>query len=185
VHHSACLPFDGDSYGAVLLSIGYVVATITLMPLGMMDMKENAAFQKLSFILLVVFLVEFVISFILSTKEASSATKLSLWGSDYSQLLGVVLFNFSLTPTIPAWLHEKDSKTSVQKVICHSNLIVVCLYIIIGTTGSVAIKHVPANFLAFLSSGKEGVITQVAANLFSFFIIGFGVPLFSIIMVSS
>jgi len=83
---------------------------------------------------------------------------------------------------MPAWLHEKSPSLPPSKIIWHSNLAVVLLYTLLGVTGSMSIASVPNNFLAFLAAGHQGVTTQMCANVFSFFIIGFGIPLFCIIM---
>ncbi len=181
-HHRIhdCLPFSSHHYSSFVLSLGYAITAIILVPLSLMDMKENAASQKLSFFLLLVFLAEFVGSFYYNGFDPDY--NFSMWGHTYKELIGVVLFNFALTPTVPAWLHEKSDDTSVPKVIWGSNALVIVLYIVVGSTGAMSIHEIPDNFLAYLSAGHQGSTTQMCANLFSFFIIGFGIPLFMIIM---
>mmetsp|Transcript_20201 Transcript_20201/g.42320 ORF Transcript_20201/g.42320 Transcript_20201/m.42320 type:complete len:546 (+) Transcript_20201:19-1656(+) len=175
-----CLPFQNSTFGAVILSLGYIVTTLLLAPLGLMDMKENVASQLLSFFLLLIFLVSFTITFLSS--DDLDGTNVPLFGTSYTSLLGVVMFNFGLTATVPAWLHEKSEKTSASSVIWSSSVLVVILYAICGVGGGVGIRNVPDNFLAYLSAGHLGVTSQITANLFSFFIIGLGVPLFQVVM---
>jgi amino acid permease len=176
---SGCLPFSPSGYSKFIVSLGYVITCVLLLPLCLMDMKDNVNAQLLSFVLLLVFLVEFVWSFF---NTGFHRENFKWFGSEWKELLGVVLFNFSLTATMPAWLHEKRTDLEPGKIIWSSNAIVVVLYCIVGMTGSMSIKHIPPNFLAYLSAGHQGNLTQVCANLFSFFIIGFGIPLFCIIM---
>jgi hypothetical protein len=85
----------------VILSLGYIVTALLLLPLGLMDMKENIASQLLSFFLLLAFLVSFTVTFLGS--DDVDIHNVPLFGSSYTSLLGVVMFNFGLTATIPAW----------------------------------------------------------------------------------
>ena len=39
----------------------------------------------------------------------------SLWGYDWSDLFGVVLFNFSLVVAVPAWLYEREKHVNVPE----------------------------------------------------------------------
>ena len=70
----------------------------------------------------------------------------------------------------------------MPSVIWSSSILVVVLYTICGLGGGVGIHDVPDNFLAYLSAGHLGLMSQVTANLFSFFIIGLGIPLFQVVM---
>lgn len=174
-----CLPFDERSYGNVILTWGYVVTATLISPLCLRDMKDNVSTQTMSFLLMLMFLLEFCVSFVFNGIDMTNVT---WWGTSWTELLGVVLFNFALTATMPAWLHEKSPETSVTTVVWTANAIVVMLYFFVGTSGAMAMSNVPPNFLAYLSSGAHGPITEVVADLFSFFIIGLGIPLFCIIM---
>ena len=51
-----------------------------------------------------------------------------------------------------------------------------------GYLGAITIDDVPDNFLAYLSAGNLGSTVQLTSNLFSFFVIGLGIPLFQVVM---
>ncbi|GMH68332.1 hypothetical protein TL16_g09765 [Triparma laevis f. inornata] len=181
-YHHKCLPFQKDLYNqGFILTTGYAIAAVLLFPLGLMNLTENVSSQLLSFVLLLVFLAEFIFAFIIQGDDVS---RVPLFGntSSYFSLFGVVFFNFALTPTIPSLLHSKSSDTSITKVIFHSNILVVGLYVILGYFGADSIPKVPSNFLAYLSQGRLGFETGIVSDLFSFFIIGLGIPLFQVVM---
>lgn len=84
-----CLPFSPSSYSPFILTLGYAITTFALLPLCLMDLKENVAAQLLSFGLLLLFLAEFVWSF---SSSGFHAANINLWGTEWKELLGVVLF---------------------------------------------------------------------------------------------
>lgn len=88
---------------------------ILFFPLASMDLKENAAWQVIAFMVLLVNSVQFVIQFLLS--NSFSFDNVSLWGDSWDTLFGVVLFNFALVIAIPAWLYERRPSVDVPTVI--------------------------------------------------------------------
>ena len=58
-----CLPFSPARYSPVILTLGYILTTLALLPLCLKDMKENEGAQVLSFVLLLVFGGQFIYSF--------------------------------------------------------------------------------------------------------------------------
>eukprot|EP00593_Proboscia_inermis_P015434 CAMPEP_0171325484 /NCGR_PEP_ID=MMETSP0816-20121228/116834_1 /TAXON_ID=420281 /ORGANISM="Proboscia inermis, Strain CCAP1064/1" /LENGTH=253 /DNA_ID=CAMNT_0011824667 /DNA_START=454 /DNA_END=1215 /DNA_ORIENTATION=- len=106
---------------------------------------------------------------------------MSWWGDSYSHLFGVVMFNFTVVIAIPAWLYEKSPDVSVHTVIHSSSVISATLYIMVGSLGAMSMPNVAENMLESMTSGSLGEITQMTSSLFAFFIIGLGIPLFSVV----
>lgn len=104
-----------------------------------------------------------------------------MWGDDYTDLFGVVLFNFAVLLAVPAWLAEKDPRVDVATVINRSSALSVMLYVVIGFLGALAIPQVAENMLASMVGGLFGTATQIGAEIFALFIIGLGIPLFSVL----
>jgi len=61
--------------------------------------------------MLLVLSCQFIISFILNGVDFSL---ISLWGSDWNNLFGVILFNFAAVIAVPAWLYEKKENVDVS-----------------------------------------------------------------------
>ena len=78
-----------------------------------MDLKENSWWQVVGFLVLIVTSIQFVIQFSMFELHPSYLT---MWGDDWGDLLGVVLFNFALVIAIPAWLYEKEPSVDVPTV---------------------------------------------------------------------
>ena len=77
----------------------------------MQNTQENTIFQIISFVTLISVSIEFIVAFLLHGIEFSYAP---LWGNDFSDLFGVVLFNFAVVVAVPAWLFEKKKSVSVK-----------------------------------------------------------------------
>ena len=66
-------------------------------------------------------------------------------------------------------------------VIVHSSVIAAVLYVAIGYFGAVSIRKISDNMLESMISGAFGVTTQVTSEIFAVFMIGLGIPIFSVI----
>jgi hypothetical protein len=171
-----CIPFSDEE--GMLLTIGYLVILAVFLPMALMDLKENAAWQVVGFLVLIVTSLQFVYLF---TAEGLHPQYLSLWGTSWDTLFGVVLFNFAVVIAVPAWLYEKEAHVDVPTIIHGSSILSACLYILIGVLGAMTMPNVSDNMLESMMSGAFGNTMQIVASIFAFFIIGLGTPLFSVL----
>jgi len=174
-----CNPFNLKEDGKLVLSLGYAICAIAFLPMGLMDLKENTAFQIFGYVLLLAISAQFIWVFIM---RGLSLTNLSLWGESWSELFGIILFNYTFTTAVPAWIGEKSEHVHVPEVLNKSNLLGSALYITVGALGALSIPNVSDNMLSSMIIGDFGKTTQISASLFAFFIIGLGIPLFSVLM---
>lgn len=136
--------------------------------------------QVIGFLVLLVTSVGFVILFIQEGVELTGG-EVTLWGTEWGSLFGVVLFNFALVIAIPAWLFEKEQDVDVPAVVHSSSMLSAFLYIVIGILGATSMPYVSQNMLESLMSGVFGPTMQLTASIFAFFIVGLGCPLFSVL----
>jgi len=174
-----CLPFfDDGKPSSIILTLGYVICVAIFLPMALMDLKENAAAQIVGFVVLLLASLQFCI---VSVYHGLDFSRLSLWGETWSNLFGVVLFNFALVIAIPAWLYEKEESVDVPAVIHGSSALTLLLYILVGVLGTLSMENVSDNMLESMESGVYGVGLQIGASIFAFFIVGLGIPLFSVL----
>jgi hypothetical protein len=175
-----CDPFaDTTVYGEDLLTLGYVLTAAVFLPICLKDLKENTGWQIFGFGILMTLSMYFCYSFWDSGQL--SLHHASLWGHEWSNMLGVIMFNFALVLAIPAWLHEKKESVSAVSTVIYSTAISTALYIGVGALGGLTISHVNVNLLTPMVSGAYGQGVQIAASIFAFFIIGLDIPLFSVL----
>lgn len=77
-----------------------------------------------------------------------------LFGDDFSQLAGVILFNFAYSITVPAWLMEKKTHVSVNRTVWSAGILSSILYIAFGLLGAMSFQQVGPNLLVLLASKK-------------------------------
>jgi lipid-A-disaccharide synthase-like uncharacterized protein len=176
LYSGGCIPFAMHS--GFLLTIGYVITIAMFLPLALMDLKDNAGWQVVGFVVLIITTIQFGIEFLYSGIDLDN---ISLWGDSWYNLLGVVLFNFSLVIAIPAWLSEKDPSVDVPTVVWSSSWLSTLLYVICGLLGALAMPSVSENMLESIMSGAFGTRMQFGASIFAFMIIGLGIPLYSVV----
>ena len=176
---STCVPFAAEGDAALLISSGYVATLLLLAPLGLMTLEENMLQQKLSFAALFLLSGQFVWTFACT---GLSDGHLPWIGHHWADSLGVVIFNFAFCVTVPSWLNEKAPHVSVNTVFWTSTTTATVLYTAVGVLGALAFPQVPENMLSLMLSSQVGLTTRLCATLFGVVIIGFGVPIFCVIM---
>ena len=172
----SCTPFSETE--GLIWTAGNVVVHLLFFPFALLPLKENAGVQVIGFLILLFTSAQFIITFTSSGLDLSQA---SIWGKDWDDLFGVVLFNFALVIAIPAWLYEREPDVDVPTVVNGSCALSAGLYIAIGILGCLAMPNVSDNMLQSMMSGSFGVPLQLGASIFAFAIIGLGIPLFSVL----
>jgi hypothetical protein len=172
-----CTPFHDA--GSMIFTLGFFLTTILFLPLGRGHLKETIFVQLLSFGCLLVLLSKFSSEFIIRGFEDSPV---KWWGSDVTQLAGVVLFNYAYSITVPSWLNEKAPDVSVNRTIWGATTLATVIYIGFGLMGAMTFDAVGPNLLVLLASSKVHFTTRICAALFGVTIIGCGVPVFCVII---
>lgn len=176
-----CTPFhDG---GDLVLTLGFVLTTLIFFPLGRGHLKETITVQIVSFATLFVLMTQFYYEFIQRGYVYMSAVP--LFGSDLSQLAGVVLFNYAFPVTVPSWLNEKMPSVSVNRTIWTGTVLSSFIYISFGLSAAFSFEHAGPNLLILLSSSQVHLVTRICAAVFGISIIGSGVPVFCVIIKSA
>ena len=173
-----CTPFAKADYGVITL--GYLLTTACFLPLGLGDLKETIGVQIAAFIAFFVFLLQFEWEF--HEKGLNFVDTVPWVGSDFSQLAGVVLFNYAYPITVPSWLNEKKLGTPTSKIIWATSQLSTVVYIVFGLTAAWAFSDTGADMLVVLSSTQVSHSTQLCAAFFSMAIIGSGAPVFCVIV---
>jgi hypothetical protein len=79
--NEVCLPFaqstDGDGW---LLTTGYLLSCLIFLPMSLKDLKENASFQIVGFVVLIVLSFQFVFAFY---NHGLNVNNCPLWGDDW------------------------------------------------------------------------------------------------------
>lgn len=163
-----CVPFFAD--GPLIITLGYIIVVCLFLPLGLRNLKETMIVQLISFAFLVIVMIQFNSEFFsVGLTEAIPA-----FGSDLSQLVGVVLFNFDYVLTLPAWLIEKKVDVDANRVIWSTTAFCSLLYLAFGFLGAKAFGTDSVKMMALLESNQVPVVTKWCAALFGICIIGAG-----------
>ena len=174
-----CVPFASEGQDALLISAGYVACCSLFAPLGLLTLEENMYQQNFSFVALLLLVTQFIFAFCSTGLRAGS---LPWIGVHWIDTVGVVIFNFAFCVTVPSWLNEKAPGVSVNRVFWTSTVLSTLLYTSVGVLGALAFANVPENMLSLMVSEQVGLPTRLCGILFGVLIIGFGVPIFCVIM---
>jgi len=163
-----CQPFAQD--GPVIISAGYLLAALLLLPLGLKNLEENIVIQMASCVGFCLLVLEFVISFVMKGIDFNNAEWI---GDDFSSLIGVVLFNYGFIVAVPAWLAEKKRGVNVNNVIWAASSYSTILYALFAVFGCLAFRSLSSDVLALLGSSEMGATTRMCALIFGLAMIGY------------
>jgi len=174
-HEVNAVPFADlpGAEGRLLVSLGYVFLALLLVPMSNMNLDDNVIIQKVSFYMLVVLSIEFLVQF---WAQGLTHHTVPAFGTNYSHVVGSILFNYAFIAIIPSWLNEKRQDVSVNLTVWTSTVGSTVLYILTGLMGACAYTRAEGNFLNALSNECSPLVTRVSAFLFAFGIIGLGIP---------
>lgn len=177
-----CIPFGGTKADHVnqpwVLTLGYVVTAVLIMPQSLLSLDDNIKFQMFSFVALVVLLGEFAWHWSAVGLDA----EMPAVGSDWSNVLGVALFNFTLCIVVPSWFNEKHPRVSTNRTIWGSFVAAALMFLGFGSVGALSMHHAPDNVLSGLSRPGVDELTRLSSYFFGLLIIGFGVPVSCVLM---
>lgn len=105
IQNGKCIPFEADNNNSTwMLTTGYLLSALIFLPMSLKNLKENTLFQIVGLVVLIIISGQFVFSFFQHGIDFSNVT---LWGTDWADMFGVVLFNFAVVIAVPAWLYER------------------------------------------------------------------------------
>jgi len=174
-----CSAFATQGPDAVLITAGYVVVAVLFLPLCFMNLEENITWQKVSFVVLCVLTVEFMVG--VCYAGAYDAANLPAWGASVGDLPGLVVTNYAFGITMPSWLCEKAPDVREKRCIWISTILATAMYIMFASVVGSHMPNLPDNILNILGSEKVDWFTRFSSGTFGLFIIGLGIPVFSVL----
>jgi len=106
-------PF-GDWY---LVSLGWVITCILVMPLGFIDLDDNDVVQQGGFFAVIGIVV---IWCVLGVTQPGGLENVQAFGGKYESVMGNIMFNFAIISTIPSWVNEKKPSVPIVRSLCIS-----------------------------------------------------------------
>jgi len=175
-------PFGVDQQ---LVSVGFIVAMVICVGLGLLDLTSNTLPQYISFSLLSTFVLTGISHIIpLAFHHASNGEvitgKTSFIGDDPSSIIGVAVFNYSIVIAIPSLFSDSKHGLNFSKASGTSIYAICALYLTIGILGSISYGTMSANIMEpFLES--ESVLGTIASFAFVWAIIP-PLPIYTILI---
>lgn len=130
------------------VSLGFVAALATCLPLGVLNLDGNMWFQYISAVGFFVFVGGFLLDF--RRLMFTDPSVMDAWPSpltppitdlfDQASVLGVTLFFHAYVVTIPSWVNEKARGISVSKAIWWPTVVTAVFKVVFGLAGAWAFK---------------------------------------------
>ena len=143
-----CVPFFEN--GPLIITLGYFIIICLFLPLGLKNLKETMIIQLISFFFLLIVMFQFNFEFL----SLAFSQPVPAIGTNFSQLVGVILFNFDYVLTLPSWLIEKKVGVNPNRVIWFTSTFCSILYLTFGYLGASAFGNDTEKMMALLESNE-------------------------------
>ncbi|KAI9021861.1 hypothetical protein DFJ74DRAFT_599647, partial [Hyaloraphidium curvatum] len=172
-------PF-GDDF--LLLSYGYLVTVVMIVPLGLTKIADNIFVQVIATVLTFVIFITWITFF---SSEGLDPARLPAFDvPGLGSVFGTVLFNYAYVTTIPSWVNVRAPAVSIPRSLWSVTIVTQLLYILVGFFGALAFT-MPANsnLLTIISSSPDASIwTRVTTYLYPIASLMTSIPIFVIIV---
>ncbi|KAF8948025.1 hypothetical protein BGZ47_006888 [Haplosporangium gracile] len=158
---AAASPFSG----VMIMTAGALLALSMILPLALLKLSENIWLQLASFILILLIVTQWIVTFIIHGLDTSLVPVI---GNDISQTFGTILFNYAFITTIPSWANAKQPNVSIHKTVGWSVTITTIIYILVAILGGMAYQ-IPNNsslIQAINSSPDVTILSQITGYTF-------------------
>jgi amino acid permease len=170
--------YGGDTF-SLYFTLGYIGVVAFYSPWAFFPLDENIKFQFASFTGLVLSMCEFMYWWFGETKWYPEAVP--AFGHSYAQVVGVFITSWAFVMVVPSWVNEKKEHVSINKTIWLSCLASVIGYLLFAVMCALSNPGLQSdNILRRMGDKRSFILTRVVSYLFSFIIIGPGIPVYSI-----
>ncbi|KAK3819864.1 MAG: hypothetical protein J3Q66DRAFT_311615 [Benniella sp.] len=167
--------------GVMIMTTGVLLSFSMVLPLGLLKLSENIWVQLVSFGLLLLIIIQWIVTFFL---HGLDTTLVPAIGSDTSQTFGTILFNYAFITTVPSWANAKKPGVSIHKTIGWSVGITTIFYLAVAILGGMAYQISSDSSLiqAISSSPDVTVLSQITGYTFPIAALITSIPINTIVI---
>ncbi|KAI8328070.1 hypothetical protein BD560DRAFT_417469 [Blakeslea trispora] len=165
-----------------LFTFGFILSAIMIIPLGFFSLVENIVFQMMSFTVLTIVLIVWIVGF---GQSGLNTDLLPATASNASMVLGIAIFNYSFITTIPSWVNSLRPDVNIHRCLWVSIVISTIFYILLGVFGAMAYEMEASSDILAILSAHGSIASKVMAYLFPVCALVTSIPVFSIVIRSN
>ena len=170
-------PFGAD---IVILSIGVVAIAALCIPVGYLNLDDNMNIQVGATLSMVAILS---IWFVFFSTLGLDAVNMPAFGTDYSRILGIVVFNYCFVTAVPSWINEKSPSVSIPRSIAQALTGATLIFASLGAIGALAYASFPDSTDLLDKLNQSGnMLMRVTYFVFPAIVNLTSIPIFSIVI---
>ncbi|RHZ72484.1 hypothetical protein Glove_242g37 [Diversispora epigaea] len=171
-------PFGKDY---MLITVGFLISLAIVIPASVVELVDNIRIQIVSLITLALIIISWLVTFMIHGLDSD---RVPLVGTDFSQAVGTVLFNYAFIVMIPSWINDLNPTVSIRKSVWYSISISTCAYILLGFIGGMAYQiDSKSNIIAVINNSSErSIISTITTYLFPLAVLIASIPAYAIIV---
>eukprot|EP01113_Clastostelium_recurvatum_P020372 TRINITY_DN2416_c0_g1_i4.p1 TRINITY_DN2416_c0_g1~~TRINITY_DN2416_c0_g1_i4.p1 ORF type:complete len:526 (-),score=90.87 TRINITY_DN2416_c0_g1_i4:1051-2628(-) len=176
----AISPFGNDVY---VLSLGFIIVLLLTIPLGFLNLDDNATVQEAAMALTIAIIIEWASA---SFGEGLIQTsRVPAIGPNQGLLMGTLIFTFASVVNVPSWANEMKPKTNVNHCVWIGDGVATLLLLIPGLLGAWSYDFTGSQDLLDVIDADDGrfaIPSRITVYLFPAVVCLSGIPVTSIIV---
>lgn len=168
---------------AMVISLGFVVSIILVIPMGYFNLEDNMGIQVVSTAIQTLILFQWFVTFF---RRGFSFDGVRAFGSGEGQgsVLGQVVLNYAYVMTVPSWANEKRRSSNVNKCVWWAVGSSSFFFLSIGILGALSFPDLGPgeDILTALNRENASILDQISVYLFPLIAVASSIPVFSIIV---
>lgn len=175
------LPFGNE----VGITLGFVVVLLVAIPMGYFNLDDNIIVQKIAVLLLLTIVGIWVALF--ATQDLDTS-RLPVFGTNQTSVVGTILFNYTFVTSIPSWVNEKKTHISVSRQVNGTTALGTAIFLLLGLFGAIALSfddNVSDVLKAIEAIKTDSALVKTAhVTVYLFPVVAFlsSIPVFAIII---
>lgn len=169
--------YNNHDHLVIAVTVGYGIAVLLLAPLSFFQLMAALGVQ--AGLLIVVFLacIEFVAFFVKQGLDKD----VPLFGTNWAQVMGPIIFNLGVGGAIPVWLNQKMPHVKTKTVMISVTSFTLILNLILPILGVYVYgKHITSDIFELMTTINPTILCRICVYVYTLVVVGANIPINSI-----
>lgn len=159
------------------ITAGFLISMVILAPMAFFQLFGALWVQSILMVVVAAACVEFVIFFVKSGLDEA----VPLFGSNWTQVMGPIIFNLGVGGAIPLWLNQKRAHVNTYGVMVGVTSVSMLLNIALPLLGVFVYgKAITADIFELMTNIKPTLLCRLAVYIYTLTVVGSNIPINSI-----
>jgi hypothetical protein len=169
--------YNNPQQMVLAITVGYLISVVILAPMAFFQLFAALWIQAVLLILVALACAEFVAFFVKSGLHAH----VPLFGTNWTQVMGPIIFNLGVGGAMPLWLNQKQPHVNTKLILTLVSSTTMIFNIVLPILGVYVYgSRITADIFELMTTINPTVICRIAVYVYTLTVVGSSIPINSI-----